>query len=71
MAKVVSTQVITCPECGAQAVVRTWSCGCQDVTGSYHHKAVCSRPVNFEEFEKYCGEHGTSRRPKPGDGIGD
>ena len=54
MAHIVSTNVITCPECGVQAIVRVWSCGCQGVSAPAH-KSNCSYR-NSDLFERYKRE---------------
>lgn len=55
MAKVVSTNVVTCPGCGVQAIVRVWSCGCQGVTAPPHKDGCPYRYKGyFEKFKRAC-----------------
>lgn len=43
MAEVVSAATVTCPSCRVEAVVRVWSCGCQEVS-SPPHRNRCTQP---------------------------
>jgi hypothetical protein len=74
MAQVVSAVVVSCPLCTSQAIVRVWSCGCQEVVSAPHRTYTI--PVDlrkrvpfpiagdscdndyFKSFERSCGQEG-------------
>ena len=54
MADVVSSSVVTCPQCQTQAVIRVWSCGCQG-TDYPAHPYECKQPrPYFDAFRRSC-----------------
>ncbi len=54
MAEVVSSNVVTCPSCSVQGVVRMWSCGCSGVNYPNHpYECKQSRPY-FDAYTRYC-----------------
>ena len=59
MAQVVSSNVVSCPSCSVQAVVRVWTCGCQGI--SYpEHSQVCKQPrPYFDIFISHCQKQAT------------
>jgi predicted RNA-binding Zn-ribbon protein involved in translation (DUF1610 family) len=62
MAQIVSTQKINCPQCGAIAIVRIWSCGCQDIShGGHDSNCSYGGGIYFDDFEKECGEVGEQK----------
>ena len=54
MASVVTAIVVTCPDCGVQASVGIWSCGCQVVLAPPHRPACAIRERYFEAFQRSC-----------------
>lgn len=53
MATVVSSNVVTCPSCGAQGIVRVWACGCQEVVAASHHPS-CLNKAHFSLYVRHC-----------------
>ena len=54
MAEVVSSNVLTCPSCSVQAVVRVWSCGCQGISYPNHpYDCKQARPY-FDSINRFC-----------------
>ena len=54
MAEVVNSNVLTCPSCSVQAVVRVWSCGCQGTTYPNHpYDCKQARPY-FDAVNRFC-----------------
>lgn len=74
MAHIVSAVVVRCPLCTSQALVRVWSCGCQEVITAGHRTYVISPDTRrrvpfplsgdncdndyFKSFERSCGAQG-------------
>jgi hypothetical protein len=74
MAYLVNAVVVRCPLCTAEAIVRVWSCGCQEVTAAGHRTHVIPPdlrrrvpfPISegvcdsdyFPSFQRACGKPG-------------
>jgi hypothetical protein len=62
MSEVISTEVVTCPYCGAKGTIRIYSCGCQGISHSEHtrdcnRKARTGTEAFFDAFERTCSQH--------------
>ena len=67
MATVVSSNSITCPVCGATAIVHVWSCGCQTGRGSHMRDCPKGKENPDEIFASYKLEVWCAKRPSEPD----
>jgi len=65
LSRIISTETVSCPECGAVLIVHIWSCGCQRVSGQHNklerYSFVHGRgffPCECRPFVEDCGEPG-------------
>lgn len=55
MAYVVSSESIRCPECGAVAIAKIWSCGCVAIGSPPAMKTNCSVKKSYwTNMERKC-----------------
>ena len=63
MGEVVGANILTCPSCKTQAIVRVWGCGCLGVDYP-DHIYDCKQPrPYFDSFVRACQKrdtHGTN-----------
>ncbi len=63
MAIVVGKKSLTCPRCGVEATVQTWSCTCQTVPKATHKEGIGREPhADFNKHAKDCGAKGRPER---------
>lgn len=74
MAHIVNAVVVRCPLCTSEAIVRVWSCGCQEVIAAGHRTYIIPPEVRrrvpfatsveacdndyFPSFQRACGKPG-------------
>ena len=56
MAQVVNSLLATCPSCPVQAIIRSWSCGCQGVDYPEHLKDCEAPDGYFVGYLRHCQE---------------
>ncbi len=71
MARIADTQQVHCPHCGATAIVRIWSCGCQwpsrsGIYGGHNSQQYeCQNLGFFSSFKRACGQSGDDKTHQP------